>query len=76
MIYPVPDPGSSSWECISPAGFTTRSTWPNAVPALAREGYSWGVISVRDTLGSLLWPGALPLFARIGALGFGRSLRP
>ena len=31
------------------------------MPALAREGYSWGRISARDTWESLTWPGAATL---------------
>jgi len=42
---------------------------PNAVPALAREGYSWGKVSIRDTLESLRWPGALPLARRYWKMG-------
>jgi L-2-hydroxyglutarate oxidase LhgO len=34
---------------------------PNAVPALAREGYNWRRWSVKDTWESLRWPGAWPL---------------
>ena len=42
---------------------------PNAVPALAREGYNWSTISLRDTLESLRWPGALPLAKRHWRMG-------
>jgi L-2-hydroxyglutarate oxidase LhgO len=42
---------------------------PNAVPALAREGYGWGDVSLRDTLGSLTWPGAPALFRQHWRMG-------
>lgn len=62
MIYPVPDPRFPFLGV-----HFTRSVYdgvhvgPNAVPALAREGYGWLRISARDTWGSLRWPGAGPL---------------
>jgi L-2-hydroxyglutarate oxidase len=31
---------------------------PNAVPALAREGYGWGVVQPRELGGTVAWPGA------------------
>ena len=42
---------------------------PNAVPALAREGYSWLRFSARDTWESLRWPGAGALARRHWRMG-------
>ncbi len=62
MIYPVPDPRFPFLGVHFTRGvYDSVHVGPNAVPALAREGYSWGRISVRDTWESLRWPGAWPL---------------
>ena len=62
MIYPVPDPRFPFLGVHFTRGFDDGvHVGPNAVPALAREGYGWGSISIRDTWGSLTWPGAFPL---------------
>ena len=64
MIYPVPDPRFPFLGVNFTRGvYDDVHMGPNAVPALAREGYSWGAFSARDTLGSLTWPGA-PALAR------------
>jgi L-2-hydroxyglutarate oxidase len=42
---------------------------PNAVLALAREGYSWGNIRVRDVLSAASYPGLWRLAARHWAYG-------
>lgn len=64
MIYPVPDPRFPFLGVHFTRGvYDEVHVGPNAVPALAREGYGWGRISVRDTLESLRWPGA-PVLAR------------
>ena len=50
---------------------------PNAVPALAREGYSWSKIVPRDILETLAYGGSWRLAKRYGRTGlreFGRSL--
>ncbi|QCU78784.1 L-2-hydroxyglutarate oxidase [Citricoccus sp. SGAir0253] len=62
MVYPVPDPRFPFLGVHFTRGvYDDVHVGPNAVPALAREGYRWRDVSVRDTLGSLRWPGALPL---------------
>jgi L-2-hydroxyglutarate oxidase len=58
LIYPVPDPqfpflGVHFTRMI--AGGVEAG--PNAVLALAREGYTWGNINLRDLAESLLFPG-------------------
>jgi L-2-hydroxyglutarate oxidase len=64
MIYPVPDPRFPFLGVHFTRGvYDDVHVGPNAVPALAREGYSWGRVSLKDTLASLTWPGA-PALAR------------
>jgi len=57
-IYPVPDPRFP----FLGVHFTPRmngEVWlgPNAVLALAREGYTWGTVSFRDLKEVLMYPG-------------------
>ncbi|MGO4680970.1 L-2-hydroxyglutarate oxidase [Microbacterium sp. 2MCAF23] len=62
MIYPVPDPRFPFLGVHFTRGvYDDVHVGPNAVPALAREGYSWLHWSAADTWGSLRWPGAWPL---------------
>lgn len=62
MIYPVPDPRFPFLGVHFTRGvYDDVHVGPNAVPALAREGYSWRRLSAKDTWESLRWPGALPL---------------
>ncbi len=62
MIYPVPDPRFPFLGVHFTRGvYDNVHVGPNAVPALAREGYGWLKISVKDTWESLRWPGAWPL---------------
>lgn len=62
MIYPVPDPRFPFLGVHFTRGvYDNVHVGPNAVPALAREGYRWLTISPRDTWQSLAWPGAWPL---------------
>ncbi|WP_100812353.1 MULTISPECIES: L-2-hydroxyglutarate oxidase [unclassified Microbacterium] len=62
MIYPVPDPRFPFLGVHFTRGvYDAVHVGPNAVPALAREGYRWLRISARDTWESLSWPGAWPL---------------
>lgn len=59
MIYPVPDPRFPFLGVHFTRGvYDDVLVGPNAVPALAREGYRWLAISPRDTWASLTWPGA------------------
>lgn len=59
MVYPVPDPRFPFLGVHFTRGvYDTVHVGPNAVPALAREGYGWLAISPKDTWGSLTWPGA------------------
>jgi len=62
MIYPVPDPRFPFLGVHFTRGvYDNVHVGPNAVPALAREGYKWLSISAKDTWQSLAWPGAWPL---------------
>lgn len=62
MIYPVPDPRFPFLGVHFTRGvYGDVHIGPNAVPALAREGYGWLQISAKDTWESLRWPGAWPL---------------
>ncbi|UOE43028.1 L-2-hydroxyglutarate oxidase [Agromyces larvae] len=59
MIYPVPDPRFPFLGVHFTRGvYDDIHVGPNAVPALAREGYRWLAISPKDTWESLTWPGA------------------
>ncbi len=59
MIYPVPDPRFPFLGVHFTRGVHgDLHVGPNAVPALAREGYRWRDVSPRDVVGSLRWPGA------------------
>jgi L-2-hydroxyglutarate oxidase LhgO len=62
LIYPVPDPRFP----FLGVHFTRRvgggvDVGPNAVPALAREGYRWGNVRLRDVWDTVRWPGMRPV---------------
>jgi L-2-hydroxyglutarate oxidase len=70
MIYPVPDPRFPFLGVHFTRGvYDDVHVGPNAVPALAREGYGWLKISPKDTWESLRWPGAGPLARRHWRMG-------
>ncbi|MCR2808223.1 L-2-hydroxyglutarate oxidase [Microbacterium sp. zg.B185] len=70
MIYPVPDPRFPFLGVHFTRGvYGNVHVGPNAVPALAREGYGWLQVSLRDTWESLRWPGAWPLARRHWRMG-------
>jgi L-2-hydroxyglutarate oxidase LhgO len=65
LIYPVPDPRYP----FLGVHFTRRvdgsvDIGPNAVLALAREGYRWTDVRLRDLLGTVGWPGTRALARR------------
>jgi (S)-2-hydroxyglutarate dehydrogenase len=78
LIYPVPDP---SFPFLG-VHFTRRidgAVWagPNAVPALAREGYRRAQISLRDLASTVSFPGFRRVarrYARTGAAEVWRDL--
>ena len=72
MIYPVPDPRFPFLGVHFTRGVHDEvHVGPNAVPALAREGYRWRDVSLRDTWSSLTWPGAPALARRHWRMGLG-----
>lgn len=78
LIYPVPDPRFPFLGVHLTRGIEGHvHAGPNAVLALAREGYTWRDVSPRDLADSLAWPGLWRLAARNvapGAAEVGRSL--
>ncbi len=78
MIYPVPDPRFPFLGVHFTRGVDDKvHVGPNAVPALAREGYDWKTFSFKDTMESLRWPGASSLvkkYWKMGATEIGASL--
>lgn len=78
MIYPVPDPRFPFLGVHFTRGvYDDVHIGPNAVPALAREGYRWRTVSPADTWASLTWPGAGALAKqhwRMGIAEIGGSL--
>lgn len=76
LIYPVPDPRFP----FLGVHFTRMihggvEAGPNAVLALAREGYSWGTISPRDVLSYLAYGGFWKMAARFWRVGLGEIRR-
>jgi (S)-2-hydroxyglutarate dehydrogenase len=70
LIYPVPDPAFP----FLGVHFTRRidgAVWagPNAMPALAREGYSRASFSGRDARAVVSWPGLLRFASRYALMG-------
>ena len=70
LVYPVPNPAFP----FLGVHFTRMldgsvHAGPNAVPALKREGYRKGDVSVRDTMETLLYPGFWRLARRHGGEG-------
>ncbi|MFD7297801.1 L-2-hydroxyglutarate oxidase [Streptomyces sp. NPDC059897] len=59
LVYPVPDPAFPFLGVHLTRGIDGGvHVGPNAVPALAREGYDWGTVRPREVGGTLAWPGA------------------
>jgi len=70
MIYPVPDPRFPFLGVHFTRGvYDDVHVGPNAVPALARQGYTWLSWSVTDTWESATWPGAWPLAKKHWRMG-------
>ncbi|MER5886000.1 L-2-hydroxyglutarate oxidase [Streptomyces sp. NPDC001941] len=58
LVYPVPDPAFPFLGVHLTRGIDgSVHVGPNAVPALAREGYGWPVVRPRELAGTLTWPG-------------------
>jgi (S)-2-hydroxyglutarate dehydrogenase len=76
LIYPVPDPAFP----FLGVHFTrridgTREAGPNAVLALAREGYRWTTVSARDLRELLAFPGFWRLGRRYWRMGLAEAAR-
>jgi (S)-2-hydroxyglutarate dehydrogenase len=76
LIYPVPDPtlpflGVHLTKMIDGG----VHAGPNAVLALAREGYTWGAVNARDIVDYLTWPGIWRLFRAYWRTGIDEVLR-
>ena len=78
LIYPVPDPELPFLGVHLTRGVEGHvHAGPNAVLALAREGYDWGIVDLRDLGGILGYPGFWRLArrqVRNGAAEVTRSL--
>ncbi len=77
LIYPVPDPSFPFLGVHFTRGADdTVTAGPNAVPALAREGYSRLQVSLRDVRDAYAWTGFAKLarrYVRTGALEIWRD---
>ncbi|MFD8307143.1 L-2-hydroxyglutarate oxidase [Streptomyces sp. NPDC059690] len=76
LVYPVPDPAFPFLGVHLTRGIDGGvHIGPNAVPALAREGYGWGVVRPRELAGTLAWPGSWQLARRHWRYGAGELRR-
>ena len=76
LVYPVPDPAFPFLGVHATRGVDGGvHAGPNAVLALAREGYSWGVVKPAELLGSLAYPGMARLARRHWRYGLGEVHR-
>ncbi|WAU85897.1 L-2-hydroxyglutarate oxidase [Streptomyces sp. Qhu-G9] len=59
LVYPVPDPAFPFLGVHLTRGIDgSVHIGPNAVPALAREGYDWRTVRPRELATTLAWPGS------------------
>ncbi|MGW7261116.1 L-2-hydroxyglutarate oxidase [Streptomyces sp. NPDC054834] len=76
LVYPVPDPAFPFLGVHLTRGIDGGvHVGPNAVPALAREGYGWGVVRPREAAGTLAWPGSWAIARRHWRYGLGEFRR-
>ncbi|WP_059046814.1 L-2-hydroxyglutarate oxidase [Streptomyces acidiscabies] len=76
LVYPVPDPAFPFLGVHLTRGIDGDvHVGPNAVPALAREGYGWGVVRGAELAGTLSWPGTWRLGRRHWRYGAGEIRR-
>ena len=76
LIYPVPDPAFPFLGVHATRGVDGHvHAGPNAVLALAREGYSWGTIKPKELLGTLTYPGMLHVARKHWRYGIGEVQR-
>ncbi|MGW0508739.1 L-2-hydroxyglutarate oxidase [Streptomyces olivaceoviridis] len=76
LVYPVPDPAFPFLGVHLTRGIDGGvHIGPNAVPALAREGYDWGVVRPRELAGTVTWPGSWAIARRHWRYGAGELRR-
>ncbi|MDQ8706006.1 L-2-hydroxyglutarate oxidase [Streptomyces sp. LHD-70] len=76
LVYPVPDPAFPFLGVHLTRGVDGGvHIGPNAVPALAREGYAWSVLRPRDLAETLTWPGSRHIARRHWRYGAGELQR-
>lgn len=76
LIYPVPDPAFPFLGVHATRGIDGHvHAGPNAVLALAREGYSWSTVKPKELFGSLTYPGTARLARRHWRYGLGEVRR-
>ncbi|MEU6593856.1 L-2-hydroxyglutarate oxidase [Streptomyces sp. NPDC046881] len=76
LVYPVPDPAFPFLGVHLTRGIDGGvHIGPNAVPALAREGYDWGVVRPRELAGTVAWPGSWAIARRHWRYGAGELHR-
>ncbi|MGV9881778.1 L-2-hydroxyglutarate oxidase [Streptomyces sp. NPDC003006] len=76
LVYPVPDPAFPFLGVHLTRGIDGGvHVGPNAVPALAREGYAWSVVRPRELAGTLGWPGSWRIARRHWRYGAGELRR-
>ncbi|MFF7902873.1 L-2-hydroxyglutarate oxidase [Streptomyces sp. NPDC088817] len=76
LVYPVPDPAFPFLGVHLTRGVDGGvHIGPNAVPALAREGYGWGTVRPRELAGTLGWPGSWRIARRHWRYGAGELRR-
>ncbi|GAB2470588.1 L-2-hydroxyglutarate oxidase [Streptomyces incanus] len=76
LVYPVPDPAFPFLGVHLTRGIGGGvHVGPNAVPALAREGYDWRTVRPRELAATLAWPGSRHLARRHWRHGTGELHR-
>jgi L-2-hydroxyglutarate oxidase len=76
LIYPVPDPAFPFLGVHATRGIDGHvHAGPNAVLALAREGYGWGTVNPRELLSTLAYPGMLRIAKQHWRYGLGEMHR-
>ncbi|GGW60462.1 L-2-hydroxyglutarate oxidase [Streptomyces griseoloalbus] len=76
LVYPVPDPAFPFLGVHLTRGIDGGvHVGPNAVPALAREGYDWHTVRPRELGATLAWPGSWQLARRHWRYGGGELRR-
>ncbi|MEW2620097.1 L-2-hydroxyglutarate oxidase [Streptomyces sp. NPDC048106] len=76
LVYPVPDPAFPFLGVHLTRGVDGGvHIGPNAVPALAREGYGWHVVRPRELAGTAAWPGSWAIARRHWRYGAGELHR-